>query len=40
MTAIFSNFMENIRELFMDEFSTYEGTFDLCLENPTKVLHR
>ena len=40
MTAIFSDFIENIMEVFMDDFSVYGGTFDLCLENLTKVLHR
>jgi len=27
-------------EVFIDEFSVYRGTFDLCLENLTKVLCR
>jgi len=27
-------------EVFMDDFSVYGGTFDLYLENLTKVLHR
>ena len=40
MTAIFSDFIENIMEVFMDDFSVYGGTFDLCLENLTKVLRR
>jgi len=40
MTAIFSDLIENIMEVFMDDFSVYRGTFDLCLENLTKVLHR
>jgi len=40
MTAIFSDLIENIMEVFMDDFSIYGGTFDLCLENLTKVLHR
>ena len=30
MTAIFSDYMENIMEVFMDDFSVYGGTFDLC----------
>jgi len=40
MTAIFSYFIDNIVEVFMDDFSVYGGTFDLYLENLTKVLHR
>jgi len=40
MTAIFSDFIENIMEVFMDDFSVYGGTFDLCLGNLTKVLRR
>jgi len=40
MTAIFSDFIENTMEVFMDDFSIYRGTFDLCLENLTKVLRR
>jgi len=38
MTAIFSNFVENIIGVFMDDFSIYGGTFDLCLKNFTEVL--
>ena len=38
MTAIFSNFIRNIMEVFIDDFSVYKGSFDLCLENLTKVL--
>jgi len=40
MTAIFSDFIENIMEVFIDDFSVYRGTFDLCLENLAKVLYR
>ena len=40
MTAIYSDFIENIIEVFMDDFFVYGGTFDICLENLTKVLHR
>ena len=36
MVAIFSDFVEHI----MDDFSVYRVTFDLCLDNLTKVLHR
>jgi len=27
-------------DLFIDDFSMYEGTIDLCLEILTRVLHR
>jgi len=40
MTTIFFDFLENIMEVFMDDFSVYKGTFYLCLENFTKVLRR
>ena len=39
MVAIFSNYVEHIMKVFMDEFLVYGGTFDLCLHNLTKVLH-
>ena len=40
MLAIFLDYVKHIMEVFMDEFSVYGGTFDLCLDNLTKVLHR
>ena len=40
MLAIFSDFVEHTMEVFMDDFSVYGCTFDLCLDNLTKVLHR
>ena len=40
MTPIFSDFIENIMEVFIDDFSVHGGTFDLCLENLTKVFCR
>jgi len=40
MLAIFSDFVEHKMEVFMHDFSVYRGTFDLCLGNLTKVLHR
>jgi len=40
MTTIFSDLTENTMEVFMDDFSVYGGTFDLCLENLSKVLCR
>ena len=40
MTAIFSVFCENIVEVFMDDFSVYGTSFDVCLSNLDRVLHR
>jgi len=40
MLAIFSKYVENIMEVFMDDLSIYGATFDLCLENLVKVLRR
>jgi len=40
MMTIFSNFIENIMEVFMDDFSVYGKNFDQCLENLEKVLQR
>ncbi|WVZ52885.1 hypothetical protein U9M48_003891 [Paspalum notatum var. saurae] len=39
MIAIFSDLIENIMEVFMDDFSVYGNTFD-SLENLEKVLQR
>ena len=36
MTAILFDFIENIMEVFMDDFFVYRGTLDLCLENLAK----
>jgi hypothetical protein len=38
--SIFSNMIEEIMEVFMDDFSVYGKTFDHCLENLDKVLQR
>ncbi|WVZ85143.1 LOW QUALITY PROTEIN: hypothetical protein U9M48_032094 [Paspalum notatum var. saurae] len=38
MMAIFSDFIENIMEVFMDDFSVYGKSIDGCLENLEKVL--
>ena len=38
MRSIFSDMIEEIMEVFMDDFSIYEKTFDDCLENLDKVL--
>jgi len=40
MMSIFSDMIEEIMEVFMDDFSVYETTFDHCLENLDKVLQR
>ena len=40
MIAIFSDFCENIFEVFMDDFSVYGKSFDDCLSNLDRVLHR
>ena len=38
--AIFSDFIANIMEVFMDHFLVYGKSFDECLENLDKVLKR
>jgi hypothetical protein len=40
MMAVFSKFIEEIVEVFMDDFSVYDKTFADCLENLEKVLTR
>jgi hypothetical protein len=40
MMSIFSNMIEEIMEVFMDDFSVYGQTFDDCLKNLDKVLQR
>ncbi|XP_056697526.1 uncharacterized protein [Spinacia oleracea] len=40
MIAIFSDFIEDIMEVFMDDFSVYGSDFDVCLHNLSKVLKR
>ena len=40
MMAIFSEFVENIMEVFMDNFSVYGSSFDDCLNNLSKILQR
>jgi hypothetical protein len=36
--SIFSDMIEEIIEVFMDDFSVYGKTFDDCVENLDKVL--
>ena len=40
MMSIFSDMIEEIMEVFMDDFLFYGKTFDHCLENLDKVLQR
>jgi hypothetical protein len=38
MMSIFSDMIEKIIEVFMDDFTVYGKTFNDCLENLDKVL--
>ena len=40
MMSIFSDMIEEIIEVFMDDFSVYGKTFNHCLENLDKVLQK
>ena len=40
MMVIFSDFIEDIMEVFMNNFSMYGATYDHCLNNLSKVLQR
>jgi hypothetical protein len=40
MMSIFSDMIEEIMQVFMNDFSVYGKTFDGCLENLDKVLQR
>ena len=40
MVSIFSDYVENIIEVFMDDFTVYGNSFDECLTNLTKILKR
>jgi hypothetical protein len=40
MMVIFSNLTEKVMEVFMDDFSIYDKTFEDCLANIDKVLKR
>ena len=40
MMVIFSDLIENIMEVFMDDYSVFSGSFDLCLTNLDRVLKR
>ncbi|XP_052621494.1 uncharacterized protein LOC128127143 [Lactuca sativa] len=40
MVSIFSEYVENIIEVLMDDFTIYGNSFDECLSNLTKILQR
>ena len=40
MVSIFSDYIEHIIEVFMDDFTVYGNSFDNCLHNLTLVLQR
>ncbi|CAN6723272.1 unnamed protein product [Malus baccata var. baccata] len=40
MISIFSGMVENIVEVFMDNFSVFGNSFDICLDNLSLVLER
>jgi hypothetical protein len=40
MMTIFSDLIEKVMEVFMDDFSIYGKTFEDCLANLNKVLKR
>lgn len=40
MIAIFDDLVEDIMEVFMDDFSVFGDSFDLCLKNLERVLAR
>ncbi|XP_071932873.1 uncharacterized protein [Coffea arabica] len=40
MMAIFSDYIEKIMEIFMDDFSVYGSSFDHCLHNLELILQR
>ena len=40
MMHIFSDYVERIIEVFMDDFTVYGDSFDICLENLSLILQR
>jgi len=40
MMAIFSDYIDNFMEVFMDDFSVFGSSFDSCLANLSTVLQR
>ena len=40
MLAIFSDMVDDVMEVFMDDFSVYGSSFEDCLQKLTRVLSR
>ena len=40
MVSIFSEYVEKIIEMFMNDFSVYENNFDECLDNLALILKK
>ena len=40
MMSIFSDLVEEVMEIFMDDFTVYGSSFENCLHNLGTVLHR
>ena len=40
MMSIFSDLVEEVMEIFMDDFTIYGSSFESCLENLGTVLQR
>ena len=40
MVSIFSDYVEKIIEVFMDDFTVYGNSFNECLDNLAKILQR
>ena len=40
MIAIFTDYIDNFMEVFMDDFSIFGSSFDVCLANLSTVLKR
>ncbi|KAJ9536802.1 hypothetical protein OSB04_un000026 [Centaurea solstitialis] len=40
MMSIFSDMLEKSMEVFMDDFSVYRTSYDICLQNLEKILNR
>ena len=40
MMSMFSDLVEEVMEIFMDDFTLYRSSFEHCLQNLGTVLHR
>ena len=40
MLSIFTDFLKNFMEVFIDDFTVYGCSFDICLDNLNIVLNR